>query len=50
MLCPHCRTMAGISEVTDTEIIYICRNSKCQSYKKEVARVAVDNKEKTTEV
>lgn len=52
MLCPVCKTMAGIVEVTDTEIIYNCRNPKCQLYGKEVGRLpkAVDNKEITTEV
>lgn len=50
MLCPVCKTMAGIVEVTETEVIYNCRDPKCPLYGKEVGRVAVDNKKETTEV
>lgn len=49
MLCPVCKTMAGITEVTDTEVVYACRNPKCPLYGKEVGRIAIDNKETLTE-
>ena len=45
MLCPVCKTMAGIVEVTETEMVYNCRNPKCPMYGKEVARQREDYKE-----
>ena len=51
MLCPVCKTMAGIVEVTETEMVYNCRNPKCPMYGKEVARqpLTIDHIKTTTE-